>query len=153
MARQTRSLAQRQAGQDWLLACAHNPTTVARDWAADALSPIASGEHWRVVEARLLPSIQAMKRVGANRLGPVLADPELETAWWLVPSDVGDQLDDVRQLKVMPPGWPLSCPPVLYPVAGRVWLERPDGAGRLTDPIVLGAAFGPGGRLPAEAFG
>ncbi|MGO4420516.1 hypothetical protein AB4Z54_17760, partial [Streptomyces sp. MCAF7] len=83
----------------------------------------------------------------------VLADPELETAWWLVTADITDQLDDVRHLHVMPSGGALHCPPVLYPVDGRVWLERPDGTGRLTDPILLGAAFGPGGRLPAEALG
>ncbi len=153
MATQSRRLERRQAGQDWLLACAPNPTTVARDWAAEVLSPIASGGHWRVAEALLLRSVEAMRRIRADRLGPVLADPALETAWWLLPPNLDDELDDVRQVRIMPRGWPLYCPPVLYPVGGRMWLERPDGSGQLTDPIVLGAAFGPGGRLPAEAFG
>nr|WTB34022.1 hypothetical protein OG781_35040 [Streptomyces sp. NBC_00830] len=51
-------------------------------------------------------------------------------------------------------GWPLRCPPVERYMDGYGWLEKPDGAGKLTSPIVLGAAFGPGGglRLPAQAF-
>jgi hypothetical protein len=94
-----------------------------------------------------------MRRIGPERLGPVLADVDTDQAWWLLPADVGDELDDVRQVTVRPPGWVLECPPVLYHLSGRIWLERPDGSGRLTDPVLLGAAFGPGGRLPAEAFG
>ncbi|MER5220432.1 hypothetical protein [Streptomyces flaveus] len=94
-----------------------------------------------------------MHQVG-DKLGPVLADMATDKAWWLVSPDVDDFFDDVRQLQVMAADWPLLCPPVLYPVNERVWLERPDGSGRLTDPIRLGAAFGPGGlRLSAEAFG
>ena len=99
--------------------------------------------------------MDAIKRIGSDRLGPVLADVASERAWWLLPPGLGDELDDIGLLTVHPHGWLLRCPPVLYPVRGRVWVERPDGSGRLTDPILLGAALGPGGgpRLPAEAFG
>jgi hypothetical protein len=153
MATQPAFLARRQAGQDWLLSCTPNPTTVARAWDAEELAPIRGATHWRAVEAPLLRSVEAMRRVG-DKLGPVLADTATDTAWWLVSPDVDDLLDDIRQLQVKAADWPLLCPPVLYPAGERVWLERPDGSGRLTDPIRLGAAFGPGGlRLPAEAFG
>jgi hypothetical protein len=144
-----------QAGQDWLRSCTASPATVQRAWAAEELAALTTGEHWRVAEAPLLPTVDALKRIGSNRLGPVLADVTVQLAWWLLPTSLGDELDDVRQLTVRPRGWVLKCPPVLYSLDGRLWLERPDGSGRLTDPILLGAAFGPGGgpRLPAEAFG
>ncbi|MFH9941324.1 hypothetical protein ACH4OT_18635 [Streptomyces murinus] len=106
---------------------------------------MSTGTRWRVVEAALLPSVHAMKRIGSPRLGPVLADVEANRAWWLVTSSLSDELDDMRQLLVRPAGWVLKCPPVLYSVGGRGWLERPDGSGRLTDPTLLAAAFGPGG--------
>jgi hypothetical protein len=108
-----------------------------------------------VAEAALAHSMDAIKRIGVPRLGPVLADVSQGIAWWLLPPTLGDELDDVRTITLRPRGWVLRCPPVLYPVRGRVWVERPDGSGRLTDPVLLGAALGPGGgpRLPAEAFG
>lgn len=144
----------RQAGQDWLLACTPSPTAVERAWDSEELAEYTTGTHWRVTEAPLLLSVEAMNRIGSPRLGPVLADVHAELAWWLLPTSLGDELDDVRALTIRPRGWALRCPPVLYPVDGRVWLEAPDGTGRLTDPVLLGAALGPGGgpRLPAEAF-
>lgn len=138
----------RQRGQVWLLSCAPDPTAVRRQWAREELAPFCTGIHWWAAEAPLLQSVHAMQRIGSARLGPVLADVEAERAWWLLPPDVGDQLDDVRQITVRPSGWILACPPVLYSVDGRMWLERPDGSGRLTDPVLLGAVFGPGGRFP-----
>lgn len=154
MAASTDFFARREAGQDWLLTCTPTPADAARAWDAEILAPIRGGTRWRAVEAPLMPSVDAMKRVGVKGLGPVLADVSAYRAWWLVSPDVGDLLDDIHQLQVMAADWPLRCPPVLYPVGERVWLERPDGSGRLTDPISLGAAFRPGGlRLPAEAFG
>nr|WP_168509569.1 hypothetical protein [Streptomyces sp. S1D4-11]QIY96956.1 hypothetical protein HEP87_26835 [Streptomyces sp. S1D4-11] len=144
----------RQAGQDWLLSCTSSPTAVKRAWASEELAAFTTGEHWRAAEAQLMPSVEAMKRIG-DRIGPVLADVELGLAWWLLPTTVGDELADVRQLTVRPTGWALKCPPVAYALHCRLWLEPPDGSGRLTDPVLLGAALGPGGgpRLPAEAFG
>ena len=149
------ALSLRQAGQDWLLSCVICPAGIQRVWDAEDLAPIETGLRWRVAEAPLRQSMDAIKRIGSDRLGPVLADVASERAWWLLPPGLGDELDDIGLLTVHPHGWLLRCPPVLYPVRGRVWVERPDGTGRLTDPILLGAALGPGGgpRLPAEAFG
>ncbi|PAZ10827.1 hypothetical protein CLM62_38690 [Streptomyces sp. SA15] len=143
----------RQAGQDWLLSCTRNPTDVRRAWAAEDYARIPSGEHWRVVEGPLLRSVRAMKHVSRRQLGPVLVDVGTAQAWWLVSPGLGDELDDLRQLTVRPPGWLLACPPVLYAIDERAWLERPDGSGRLTDPGALRAAFVQGGRPLAEALG
>lgn len=140
------------AGQDWLLACAPNPADVQRAWDAGQLAEFQAGLHWRVAESPLVPSVEAIGRIGGNRIGPVLADVHRSVAWWLLPPDLTGELDDVHRLTVRPAGWVLKCPPVLYSVAGRWWLERPDGSGQLTDPALLGAAFGPGGaRLSTEA--
>ncbi|MFE4758465.1 hypothetical protein ACFRIB_51395 [Streptomyces mirabilis] len=145
----------RQAGQDWLLSCADTPAEIRTRWDADELGEFPSGGHWMVAEAALAPSMDALKRIDPSRRGPVLSDVTQGIAWWLLPPTLGDELDDVRTITVRPRGWVLRCPPVLYPVRGRVWIERPDGSGRLTDPVLLGAALGPGGgpRLSAEAFG
>lgn len=145
------ALSLRQQGQDWLLSCTTKPTDARTLWDREELAPFMTGRHWLVAEAPLLQSMHAMQRIGSKRLGPVLADVEAELAWWLLPPDVGDQLDDVRPLTVQTRGWILDCPPVLYAVDGRMWLERPDGTGRLTDPVLLGAAFGPGGQLSEAA--
>ncbi|MET7354653.1 hypothetical protein [Streptomyces mirabilis] len=145
----------RQAGTDWLLSCADTPAEIRTRWDADQLGEFPSGGHWRAAEAALAHSMDAIKRIGLSRQGPVLADVSQGIAWWLLPPTLGDELDDVRTITIRPRGWVLRCPPVLYPVRGRVWIERPDGSGRLTDPVLLGAALGPGGgpRLSAEAFG
>ncbi|MGW3646682.1 hypothetical protein [Streptomyces sp. NPDC000878] len=149
-AKPTRST--KQAGQDWLLSCTTQPTDVCRQWDDEELAPFRTGAHWRAAEAPLLQSMHAMKRMGWKCLGPVLADAEANLAWWLLPPTVGDELDDIRPLTVHPAGWVLRCPPVLHAVGVRMWLERPDGSGRLTDPVLLGAAFSPGGaRLSMEA--
>ncbi|KUO13069.1 hypothetical protein [Streptomyces dysideae] len=142
-----------QAGQDWLLSCTRNPTAACRAWAANEFARIASGEHWRIAEGPLLQSVRTMKRVGSQRLGPVLADTSTDRIWWLLPPDLSAELDHVSQLTVHPPGWPLPCPPVLHAIDERMWLERPDGSGRLTNPAALGVAFGLSGRLPADEPG
>jgi hypothetical protein len=142
-----------QKGQDWLLSCTHNPTGVRRAWASEECAQIESGEHWRVAEGSLLPSLRAMKHMGSQRLGPVLADVSTNQIWWLLPSGLSDELDDVHQLTVHPPGWLLACPPVLYGIDKRLWLERPDGSGRLTNPKALRAAFSPRRRIAAGTLG
>lgn len=141
-----------RAGQEWLLSSTPDRARVERQWELDQLGEIPSGTHWLVVEAPLAPSMAALRRMGSGRVGPVLGDVHRDRAWWLLPPDLADDLDDVRILTVRPPGWLLSCPPVLHSVHGRWWIERPDGSGRLTDPVLLAAAVGPGGgiRLPAE---
>lgn len=93
-----------------------------------------------------------MQRIGPDRLGPVLVHPSSDLAWWLVSCTAMEELADLGRITVHPAGWELRCPPADRYVDGWGWLEKPDGSGRLTDPTVLGAAFGPGGRLPAEAF-
>ena len=140
-----------KAGQDWLLSCAPDPAAVARAWELEQFAEIPSGPHWRVAQAPLLRSVEAIKRIRPDRLGPVLADVHPDLAWWLIPADRAHELDDVRQITVHPAGWVLNCPPVEHSLEGRWWVERPDGTGQLTDPSSLGAAFGPGGfRLPSE---
>lgn len=149
-AKPTRST--KQAGENWLLSCTDQPTAARRNWDNEELAPFRTGAHWRAAEAPLLQSMHAMKRMGWKGLGPVLADVEANLAWWLLPTTVGDELDDARALTLRPDGWLLRCPPVLYAVGVRMWLERPDGSGRLTDPRLLGTAFSPGGaRLSMEA--
>ncbi|WP_246890190.1 hypothetical protein [Streptomyces scabiei] len=142
----------RQAGQDWLLSCAPDPAAAHRLWSEEKLAPFPTGGHWLVAEAPIALAMSVMDRI-RDRGGPVLADVSTCVASWLLPADLGDELDDVVQLTVRPAGWALACPPVLYGVRGRVWLRPPDGSGQLTDPALLAAAFGPGGRPAMEAFG
>ncbi|GAA2945853.1 MULTISPECIES: hypothetical protein [Streptomyces] len=143
----------RNSGTDWLAQCAPDPARAHRRWASDELAPIPAGLHWLVAEADLMRSITAMQRVGSRRLGPVLVHPETHRAWWLVPLGADEEFADIQALTVRLGPWTLNCPPAHAYMAGRGWLEKPDGSGRLTDPVALGAAFSPGGwRPPAEAF-
>lgn len=137
----------RQAGQDWLLSCADTPAEICALWNTDELGNFPSGGLWIVGETSLARTMEAVKSIPAQRRGPVLADCHQGVAWWLLPPALADQLDDVHALTVHPRGWILRCPPVLYPVRSRVWIERPDGSGRLTDPVLLGAALSPGVRV------
>ncbi|GGX40823.1 hypothetical protein [Streptomyces noursei] len=140
-------------GTAWLLSWAPNPTDVQRAWNEDEFAPIPSNG-WTVVEAPCLRSLEAMRPLArGGELGPVLVDLAADVAWWLVADGADEHLADLPMLTVRPPGWALRCPPADQYFNGRGWLEKPDGDGKLTDPIKLGAAFGPGGRLPAEAFG
>ncbi|MGW4751997.1 hypothetical protein [Streptomyces chartreusis] len=146
------SARQYEAGDAWLASCSARPDLVRAAWDTEALAPIPSGTHWLVAEAQLATRYDALARIPEQLRGPVLADPEADRLWWLVPLNAVEELADVRQLAVRPPGWCLRCPPTGWHVDGRMWITRPDGSGRLTDPAVLAAAIGPGGyRLPAEA--
>ncbi|MFP3990638.1 hypothetical protein U9R90_24875 [Streptomyces sp. E11-3] len=144
-----------ESGDAWLASCSLRPNLVRDVWDMDGLAPIHTGTHWLAAEARLDAAMSVLRDLPRTRRGPLLADPMIGAAWWLVPLDAAEQLADVRALTVHPPDWPLHCPPTGWPVCGRVWLDRPDGSGRLTNPATLGAVFGPGRgpRLPAEAFG
>lgn len=144
--------AQHEAGNAWLSRCSAHPASVRRAWRQETLAEIASGEYWLVAETVLITAMHALKRIKPDDQGPVLADPELDMAWWLVPLEAAEELADVRQLTVQPQGWKLRCPPAGRHIDGRLWLSRPDGSGLLTDPAVLAAALGPGGayRLPSE---
>ncbi|UIX32994.1 hypothetical protein [Streptomyces sp. GQFP] len=141
-----------QAGQDWLLNCAAHPADVQRTWDVGELAEFPTGPHWHVAEVPIPRSLEALARIGGGRIGPALADVHRGVAWWLLPPDLTDELDGIRRLTVRPPGWVLTCPPVLHSVNGRWWIERPDGSGRLTDPVLLGAALSlDGAQLPTEA--
>jgi hypothetical protein len=100
-----------------------------------------------VVEAPLVRSVEIMPQIRVGALGPVLACTRSGRAWWLVPLETGEQVDDIPGVTVLPSGTPLLCPPPVDSLDGRTWLVRPDGSGQLTDPVQLGAAFGPGGEL------
>jgi hypothetical protein len=149
----TRIAALYEAGDAWLAEASAHPDLVRQAWNVEALAPIASGRRWLAVEARLLDTMNAVNRIGVERLGPVLADPGIERAWWLIAPDAADDLADVRQVRVRPEGWPLHCPPTGWYQCGRLWIHRPDGSGQLNDPTLIAAALGPGGghRLETEA--
>ncbi|WP_093903962.1 hypothetical protein [Streptomyces sp. cf386] len=141
-----------EAGDAWLADCSAHPDLVRAAWAKETLAPIASGERWLVAEARLATAYLLIGRIRDEHRGPILADPEADKLWWLIPPDAAEELADVRQLAVQPAGWTLLCPPTRWLVGGRMWITYPDGSGQLTDPAVLAAAFGPGGyRLHTEA--
>lgn len=143
-----------EAGDAWLADCSAHPALVRAAWDQEVLAPIASGGRWLVAESPLLTALKALNSIRGEYQGPVLADPELDKAWWLVPLNAADKLADARQWQVVvqPKGWPLRCPPTGWHVDGRLWLSRPDGSGQLTDLALLAAAFRPGGarRLPSE---
>lgn len=141
-----------EAGDAWLADCSARPALVHEAWTLEALAPIAAGARWLAAESLLVTGMQALARIRDELRGPVLADPLLDRAWWLVPLDAAKELADVRAVRVQPAGTPLHCPPTGWQACGRFWLHRPNGSGDLTDPAVLAAAFGLGGyRLPAEA--
>lgn len=140
-------------GNAWLADCARHPETAHAVWAMDGLAPIHT-TRWLAAEAQLSVAFDAFSRLPRRRRGPLLVDPGLETAWWLVPLNAAEELRDVVPITVHPPGWPLHCPPTDRPAAGRFWHLAPDGTGHVTDPAYLAAAVGPAaGRLSAEAFG
>lgn len=144
-----------EAGDAWLADCSDRPDLVREAWGVEALASITTGRCWLAAEVQLVSVLSAMKRVPSKHLGPVLADPTVDLAWWLVTLDAAPHLADIRQVTARPVGWPLRCPPTGWQLCGRLWLNRPDGSGHLTDPALLGAALGPdsGPRLPSEAFG
>jgi hypothetical protein len=148
----TGTAALHEAGFAWLADCSAHPDLVRQAWDAGQLAPITSGERWLVAESRLANGLPAAGRVPEEQRGPVVADGTADRAWWLVPVTAAEELADVRQLVVRPPGWVLRCPSAEAFAENRFWLVRPDGSGLLTDPTLLAAAFGPGGyRPPTEA--
>lgn len=141
-----------EAGDKWLAGCSAHPDVVRATWDQEQLAPIASGSAWLAAEARLATGYAKVLRIPAEQRGPVLADPESDKIWWLVPRSASEELAGARQLAVHPADWALRCPPTGWHIEGRMWIVRPDGSGRLTNPAVLAAAFLAGGyRLPAEA--
>ncbi|WP_432181915.1 hypothetical protein [Streptomyces sp. NBC_00063] len=49
----------------------------------DGLAPIHC-THWVAAQAQLSVSLQALSRIPQRHRGPLLLDPDLDTAWWLV---------------------------------------------------------------------
>ncbi|MEU1409631.1 hypothetical protein ABZ471_46790 [Streptomyces sp. NPDC005728] len=141
-------LAPVRAGQEWLLSCTPDPEATQQAWDAQQLAAIPTGPHWRVAEARLSRSLEAIRHMGSTPHGPVLSDISHALAWWLLPPGLANELDDVAGITVHPAGWALGCPPVVNSLASRWWLELPDGTGQLTNPTLLAASFGPGGYRP-----
>lgn len=135
-----------EAGDAWLADCSAHPDLVREAWGLEALAPIRSGAHWLAAEMPLITAMQLLTRIAKQRQGPVLAEPSLDTAWWLVPAAAAEELADVRSVRVHRAGEPLHCPPTGWHACGRFWMVRPDGTGQLTDPVLLAAALGPGGR-------
>ncbi|MFI5673408.1 hypothetical protein [Streptomyces cellulosae] len=136
------------SGDTWLAQCSMHPALVRKAWRLGTLASIHSGARWRVAETTVAHGMPAAARIRETQRGPVLIDPYGDRAWWLVPRDAEDELSDVRQVQVHPAGWILRCPPTGREMERLHWLWSPDGTGHLTDPAVLAAAFGPGGRLP-----
>ncbi|SFY34013.1 hypothetical protein SAMN02787144_101917 [Streptomyces atratus] len=146
----------RNPGSDWLASCASDPVQVHRTWATDGLALIRAERRWVAVEADLMRSVHALQHIAPDRLGPLLVRPGEDLAWWLAPPYAEALLAGIPGLRVRPEGQPLRCPPAERYIDGLGWLEKPDGAGRLTDPAELGAAFdvrAACSRLPAAAFG
>ena len=98
MALPTRLTATYEAGNAWLADCSTHPESTCGFWDADALAPVPSGDVWLVAESRLVTGMPAAQRLRADRRGPVLADGDLDRAWWLAPWDAAGELADVRQL-------------------------------------------------------
>jgi hypothetical protein len=145
-------IAQRcEAGNAWLADCHARPAAVHQAWNTEVLAPIPSGGRWLAAEARLVTVLRALYRIREEQRGPVLADPEHDRAWVLVPLAAAEDLADLGRVTVQPAGWMLRCPPAGWALEGRFWLWRPDGTGHLTDPAVLAAALGPGGYRRSEA--
>ncbi|MFF0094666.1 hypothetical protein ACFYSF_32570 [Streptomyces canus] len=149
MALPTRLAELHEASDAWLADCSPHPDLVRQAWDIDALAPIPCGPHWLAAECLLVGGMQALGRIRDEHRGPLLVDPLLDRAWWLVPADAADELADVGAVAVRPAGTPLHCPPTGWQACGRFWLYRPDGSGKLTDPAVLAAALGPGGYRPS----
>ncbi|MFF2503481.1 hypothetical protein ACFVTY_08910 [Streptomyces sp. NPDC058067] len=138
-------------GSAWLATHARRPDIASAVWDLDGLAPIHCTT-WLAAEIQLNISLDALGRLRRGHRGPLLLDPALDTAWWLVPHSAALELADIRSVTVHPQEWPLHVPPVEHPAAGRFWHIPPDGSGHLTEPAYLAAALGPVGRLPAEAF-
>ncbi|MEU1273203.1 hypothetical protein [Streptomyces sp. NPDC005799] len=118
-----------EAGEAWLADCSTHPDFVREAWHVEALAPIPSGTRWLAAETLLVTGMQARSGISEAHRGPVLADPVVDRAWWLVPLNASDELADLRPVTVRPVGWPLHCPPTGRQACSRFWLTHPDGSG------------------------
>ena len=140
------------AGACWLAYSTASPLAVVHAWIRHGVAEVRVPESWAVAEADLVESLHALPLLArAGREGPVLIHPESQRAWWLVPASAGHHLADLRRVNVRECGATLLCPAPASYGRGRLWLENPDGSGRLTDPVALGAALSGRLRLPARS--
>ncbi|WP_257578624.1 hypothetical protein [Streptomyces sp. JJ38] len=117
-------------GNVWLAETAGQPDGVRRVWRNEDLAAISTGRAWLALGAPLLRSVDFMQPLNrAGQLGPMLAYPEADRSWWLVPLDAENAVADLPMLTVRPAGWRLLCPPADGYARGRVWPERRTAAG------------------------
>ncbi|EDY43258.1 hypothetical protein [Streptomyces sp. SPB074] len=132
----------RAEGMKWLAETAGNPTAVLRLWDRGETAALASVGTWRVVEAPLYPSIDALLAIRpTGNLGPVLGSSTDRLAWWLVAAGTATLLDAIPGAVVHPAGWTLDCPAPGVGAGGRTWLHPPYGTGLLTPARLLCAAL------------
>lgn len=140
-------------GDIWLAESTAHARLVHDVWEVGGLAPIRCTQ-WLAAEAPMTAALEARARIPARERGPFLIDPSAYAAWWLVPLDGAEELAGVRHFTVHPEGWTLHCPSTQRPAGGRIWLDAPDGTGRLANTTYLAAALGPAvGQYIAEAFG
>lgn len=137
-------------GNDWLTTLSTHPPAIRQSWEAGNLARLcvpADGA-WTVGELGLVRTLAALDRLSrAGVLGPVLASPSAERAWWLLPAAAQEHLADITDLTLYKPGDCFLTPPATLPLHSRAWIELPDGSGRLTDPVALGAVLSRTHRL------
>lgn len=129
------------AGAHWLAAVGSSPGDVLTAWANGELAEVPTPGAWLVAEAELTASMAALPVLArAGKLGPLLGGIDAGLAWWLVPPDADAHLGDLApRVGLRGLGWVLRCPAPGDYGHGRGWLHRPDGTGRLTCPMALGA--------------
>ncbi len=95
----------------WLAASAHRPRAVRALWAQGRTATPISGPIWDTIEMPLgLVGLAATYLAYRGRhVGPYLLCGAESTAWWLVPAGHGKELANVRHVKVLPPGSPLTA--------------------------------------------
>ncbi|WP_435193294.1 hypothetical protein [Streptomyces sp. NRRL F-5630] len=129
-------------GCAWLAAALVSPSTAHAEWQKDRLAPVPSTGTWRVFEAPLYPSIDALCVLRpSGDCGPVLGSPDARRAWWLVAAGTATVLDGLPGAVVHPAGWVLDCPAPGIGAGGRTWLHPPYGTGLLTPVRLLRAAL------------
>ncbi|NJA55832.1 hypothetical protein [Streptomyces sp. NEAU-H3] len=129
-------------GCAWLTETLLDPSPAYADWQRERLAPVPSTGTWRVVEAPLYPSIDALcvLRMSGNA-GPLLGSSDARRAWWLVAAGTATLLADVPGAVVHPGGWVLDCPAPGIGAGGRTWLHPPYGTGLLTPARLLREAL------------
>lgn len=140
-------------GNDWLTTLSPSPKGIRRSWEAGNLARLCvpSDGSWTVGELGLIRTLAAMDPLQRSRLlGPVLASPNQDRAWWLLPAAAREHLADIPDLTLYEPGDCFLMPPATLPMHSRGWIESPDGRGRLTDPAALGAVLSRTFRLTPE---